>query len=907
MNDNGACFPTRRQFTGVGLSAALTILVSAGVTGPVGAAVADTGDVALTESVGKNGFVHPGIGVSAASLQNARNMVKAGIEPWKSHYDAMVETPFAARNLRTANGSNVQDMPGSTAFNSANVQSKLIKDAFGAYTQALLFYITGDPVYRENGMRLIRIWSNMDPSKYAYYPDAHIHSGVPLYRLVAAAELFRSSTVPAGYTAYDLNWTEQDTAKLTANLIVPLTDTFLHTNYRYYNQHSFPLMGAIAGYIFTENRDRYAAAVEWYTVNATTSRPEQNGSIAAMFPLIAANNPLNPYGYPFVQHQEMGRDQAHAWDGVNSTGALGRFLTIQGTKVDPVAGTISTAANAVSPYDFLDQRLLKAANAFAGYMLGYDVPWIDTKGGPGKLSPAYRGRTFYAMDELYYVYRYKLGVDVDKKAPYLAELHAKSDGPKFYWGTGLRNFWDSNPDYSPESWLSLPGQVAGIAPLVAADAKIQVETRSASMDARSKVVTQDGRTFVRVDGSAAGSTIAVRTLMHLSRAGYSPVGILLRTNGEALLAIGKNPEARIELPLPNTHNQWRYVTFDVDAEKLAGIDLGGENLAYLTVLGSGVSVDFDHVSLEAKTQLTIPQFPAGTKTPLIGLAGAELVRSLAATDAPGEVLRYTATGLPTGARLHPETGELRWKPGAGDVGIHTLQVTADDGTTLAGRPATVQIAADRQSAFDAALTGYDAKAEYVTASLTAFSTVKDEVQASMGAAGDSQYLEQLVRLQEAVKALQLLTPRLPDGSIDYRGLVTTNPGTVQPRNLVDGDFNTFTGDLRAPFTLDFGAGFRVSAEAIGLQARYNFANRSEGANVYGSQDGSTWTLLTERATTNTTASNFAMETIPVRAEARGQLFRYLKVQVDNPGVPTDPAYPGISSFSEVRIHGKRHQ
>jgi hypothetical protein len=747
----------------------------------------------------------------------------------------------------------------------------------------------------------------MDPSKYAYYPDAHIHSGVPLYRLVAAAELFRSSTVPAGYTAYDLNWTEQDTTRLTANLIVPLTDTFLHTNYRYMNQHSFPLMGAIAGYIFTENFERYAEAVEWYTVNATTSRPEQNGSIAAMFPLIAANDPLNTYGYPFVQHQEMGRDQAHAWDGINSTGALGRFLTIQGTKIDPVAGTISAAANAVSPYEFLDQRLLKAANAFSGYMLGYDIPWIDTTGGPGKISPAYRGRTFYTMDELYYVYRHKLGVDVEKQAPFLAELHAKSDGPKFYWGTGLRNYWDSNPDYSPESWLSLPEQVAGQIPRVAADPKIQLETRSSSMDNRSRVMSKDDRNFVRVSGSEVGSTIAVRTLMYLGRAAYSPVGILLRTNGEARLAIGRNPEARIELALPNTRNQWRYVTYDVDAEKLIGVDLGGENLAYLTVLGSGVNVDFDHVTLEAKTQLTIPQFPEGTETPLIGLAGAELVRSLAAADAAGEVLRYTASGLPAGARLHPETGELRWKTSPGDAGSRTLQVTADDGTTLATRPATVLIAADRQSAFDGAMTGYDPKAEYVTASLTAFTAVKDDVQASMGTARDSQYLEQLVRLQDAVKALQLLTPRLADGSIDYRGLVTTNPGTVQPRNLVDGDFNTFTGDLRAPFTLDFGAGFRVSAEAVGLQARYNFANRSEGANVYGSQDGSTWTLLTERATTNTTASSFAMETIPVRAEARGQLFRYLKVQVDNPGLPTDPAYPGISSFSEFHIHGKRHQ
>src|SRR5690349_10902577 len=146
--------------------------------------------------------------------------------------------------------------------------------------------------------------------------------------------------------------------------------------------------------------------------------------------------------------------------------------------------------------------------------------------------------------------------------------------------------------------------------------------------------------------------------MYLSRTGYSPVGLFLRTNGEARVAIGKNPDARIEIPLPNTHNQWRYVTFDVDAEKLTGIDLGGENLAYLTVVGTGVSVDFDHVNLEAKNQLTIPQFSSDAATPIIGLAGTELSLSLSATDAAAEVLRYTASGLPGGARLHPETGIL---------------------------------------------------------------------------------------------------------------------------------------------------------------------------------------------------------------------------------------------------------
>lgn len=395
--------------------------------------------------------------------------------------------------------------------------------------------------------------------------------------------------------------------------------------------------------------------------------------------------------------------------------------------------------------------------------------------------------------------------------------------------------------------------------------------------------------------------------MYLSRTGYSPVGLFLRTNGEARVAIGKNPDARIEIPLPNTHNQWRYVTFDVDAEKLTGIDLGGENLAYLTVVGTGVSVDFDHVNLEAKNQLTIPQFSSDAATPIIGLAGTELSLSLSATDAAAEVLRYTASGLPGGARLHPETGILTWKPKASSMGSQTIQVTADNGTTLATRPANVVIAADRPSAFDQAMAGYDPASTYVAASLATFITVRDEVRASMATDGDSQYMGQLVRLQQAVNALQLLTPRLTDGSIDYRAMVATNPTSVQPRNLVDGDFNTTTGDLRAPFSIDFGADFRVSADAIGLQARYNFANRSEGANVYGSEDGSIWTLLTERATTNTTASGFGMETIPVRKVVRGQQFRFLKVQVDNPGAPTDPVYPGISSFSELRIHGERHE
>jgi hypothetical protein len=894
---------------------AATLVASLGLTGllvapaqasgstPAPASAPAPAEVTITESVSPEGFTHPGIGVSADSLRTAREMVQADVEPWASYYDAMVQSTLAARDFRPANAGAQEDQPQNAAFDSQGVQSRLIRDAFGAYTQAVLYVITADPVYRENALRAVRTWSHMDPERYAYYPDAHIHSGVPLYRMVAAAEILRATSVEPGYEGYDLEWHDVDTQNLTDNLVVPMTETFLHTNWRYMNQHSYPLTGATAGYIFTDDADRYAEAVEWYTVNATTDRPEQNGSVAGLFPRIDQDDPLNPYGYSFVQHQEMGRDQAHAWDGINTLGSLARFLTVQGTTVDPATGTISDAPDAVSPYDLFDRRLLDAAETFTAYMLGHEIPWIDTRGGPGSLSEAYRGRMFNPIDELYTVYRDR-GVDMATEAPRLTELHESADGPVFYWGTTLHSFWDSNPDYSPEYWLSLPPDVAGETRPQAQDAQVRLATRSSAMDDRSSIVTEDGAQHVRMPATPEGTTIAARTLMYTQRQGWSPVGVRFRTDGPATLEVGAPDRDLVVVPLPDTAGEWRYATYDVDLAKVPR-GLGGENLAYLTVRGdSGAQVDLDSVELEAATRLTIPRFEEARPDP-VGIVGVGLSLDVSATDGAGEVLTYSALGLPAGATLDPQTGVLGWMPGADQTGTHEVTVVADDGTTVSSTTVNLRVAADRAGAVDEVRRGYDPALAYVSGTLSAFSEVEAEVLGLVGEASDDDFSAALARLQEATSALELLDPLLADGTLDLAEVAAADPATVQLRSLTDGSFHTTTGDLRAPLTLDLGEGFRFTADAIGLQARYDFANRSEGANAYGSDDGQTWTLLTSRPTTNTTDEDYAMETIPVREEVRGTSFRYLQVQVDAPGVPTDPAYPGISSFSEVRIHGQR--
>ena len=91
-----------------------------------------------------------------------------------------------------------------------------------------------------------------------------------------------------------------------------MIETFLHDQNHFMNQHNYPLLGAIAGYIFTDNRDRYNEAVEWFTVNKTAVDQGFNGSVKQLFRLVDTNALTGEQlDNPYVQHVEMGRDQAH--------------------------------------------------------------------------------------------------------------------------------------------------------------------------------------------------------------------------------------------------------------------------------------------------------------------------------------------------------------------------------------------------------------------------------------------------------------------------------------------------------------------------------------------------------------------------------------------------------------------
>jgi serine protease len=62
-----------------------------------------------------------------------------------------------------------------------------------------------------------------------------------------------------------------------------------------------------------------------------------------------------------------------------------------------------------------------------------------------------------------------------------------------------------------------------------------------------------------------------------------------------------------------------------------------------------------------------------------GRPGETLSFTVSATDADGDALSYSATGLPTGATLDQATGEFSWTPGSDQSGAHEVTFSVSDG------------------------------------------------------------------------------------------------------------------------------------------------------------------------------------------------------------------------------------
>lgn len=850
-------------------------------------------DLVVIDETVTNGFIHPGVGVTKAILENMREQVIAKKEPWNSYYTAMTKSPYASRSFASNNQTDPSDptKPRSLDFSSQGYNSRFIADGLRAYTQALMYYITGEEVYRYNAMRLIRTWSRLDPAQYKYFNDAHIHTGIPLNRMVMAAEILRYSHSEG--LDPDLLWTDADTANFTTNLINPVIDTFQHHNGYFMNQHLYPLLGAMAGYIFTDNTDRYKEGVEWFTVNATARDQGQNGSIKQLFRLVTEDAVTGEkLETPRVQHVEMGRDQAHGAGDLTNAEILARLLEAQGTKVDPMKGTLSTADNAVTAYAFLNNRILAASDYFAQYMLGYNTPWTPVVARYGAdgipiiykvLSGAYRGRIGGNVYGQYYYYKYNMGVDIEKETPYFSEMFKKRT--PYYW---------ESPDGGGDYWLYIPKEAefegASTLPKVSPSADwAEIDQRATSLDANAVVKQEGEMSYVQVNATESGSRVSVVA----SGTGLKTVAFKIRTNGTAKLEV--NGWKDTELVLPDTKGQWRYVTLTMNEYRGLG------DLIYLKVTGSGTQVDIDHLLLAPAAQLTPPEFTSGPENlNLYAYAGssAALHYDFSAKGAAGGgTVTYQIDHKPDGAVFDENTGSFSWKPD--QAGVYSAVVSISDGTSVTAKNLSIVVGTDRQKAVEAAIAAYNPNTSYISSALKEYQKVLNHVMRILTSATDEEFYQQLQELNAAVEGLKLLTPLMEDGSMRYADLLTTSTFGTQIVNLTDNAPDSFAGYYLADnlsYYLDFGENFKVSATAFALQVRAGFPERIGGAAVYGSNDKQTWTRLTPGLTT----VSDDMQTLHVDEENKDKPFRFIKLQMIKPSST-------MFELSELRIYGLRHE
>lgn len=882
----------------------------------------------INEIIDESGFKHPGVGLTKEILENMRNEIINQNDPWYTYYKEMLESDAANIDVKSDNQSlSDSEKIETDEFNSQVVEAKFIKDALKSYTQALLYYITGNEVYRKNAMHIIRIWSQMDPSKYAYYADACIHTGIPLNRMVTAAEILRYSSCESE----DLIWTEKDTQEFTNNLINPVIDTFQHDNNHFMNQHNYPLLGAIAGYIFTGNKERYDEAVEWFTVNKTAKDQGQNGSVKQLFRLVDEDAETGEkIEIPRVQHVEMGRDQAHGGGDLTNMAYLLRLLTSQETKVDPVEGTVSNSDDSVTPYEFLDNRILHAADYFWQYMLGYETPWTpvaahtDENGEPtiiySTLSEQYRGRMNTAnFWDIYYYYKYVLNEDIGEIAPYFEEAFEKRLPSNYYYQGNLTKVWDC-VDGGGDFWIYIPKEAesegaSNLPHKQTSDSIVQLEDRYSALDSNSATKIEGDNSYIEIKASKEGSKMAELNLSYPDRTKTCLIGLKFRTNGISKLQLSKRSDSEpyCQLTLPNTNGEWRYITYDmnIDAVPYSETD-SNYSTVYMNIIGDDTIVDLDYLNVKAGTtnKISRPSFKEGNSDLNLTTyadSSSEISYVFSALDTDSDkVITYNIDNKQEGLSFDTTTGKFSWKPTR--EGKYTFVVCADDGTTVCSKNVTINVCSNKKSAIDSiVLQNYDENEEYTQESFNAYKIEYDKILGMLDTSSDEEFTEELEVFEKVAGNLKLVTPVLKDGSIDYSQLIESATSGNKTSTLTDGDNDTYPEyqtavDLSHVF--DFGYNYKILANRFAIQSRKSFPERGAGIAVFGSNDGENWTRLTEK----TTELNEKLQTLDVKEEYKNQKFRYIKAAMVDPQSSIDSNIKNsMLEISEFRIWGKRYE
>ncbi|MEZ0216852.1 MAG: S-layer homology domain-containing protein [Rariglobus sp.] len=863
-----------------------------------------TGNVfELRETVSPQGFVHPGISCNAETLTVMREKVIAGVSPWVDHFEGIRRTRFADPKRKPARVEQIVSDAGINGF---------AHDAHLAWAQTILYVVTGNEEYRKLPVEIIKWYGSRTEKSFfpAYFEDSHIKIGKYVYTLASAADILRATTPKDTRLAV----TPAMINALQKNCFLPIRKNSIERNSYFMNQHTYAIMGYLASTILGDEVEDYKQAVEWTTVNSTTPNPGRDGSIKNQIRLVTRDDRTGEAVEPSLQLAEMGRDMPHAEGNLTNLLMMAKAIDFQKTKIDPVAGTVTTKTDGLSPIHFLDDRLPKGVALFAKFNLGFGLPWVPIYSETDPKHPDYlarydhispRGRGVVSAAHHYYYYK-GIGLDMETGSNrYIkAAFDATAAGRERARSGG---YFDGIHNYGFDFWIGLPAAASDAAPdpmkakraLAKVLPPLEVTHEGRALDGRQfeyrfvdlSAIAQPGDIYpgspndiplkVRRDPDGTGYVrMAIdrdpRTVVVTGRFPRGS-GLRVRSDGFVKLGFYRNEDfsrpggLRQELYIPNTSGGWIYVITDVESNGLTYLQA--------TPLAGATTLDFDRIETDASVIRPLA-FDSPDDAPVIpAYVGARIEKTIKVSGG-SKSATLRALNLPAGATFGATTGKLSWTPTAEQTGDHVLYAVARDGDTMRTLRMDIHVARDLQAALDFVARPYDPAQRYIATTGQAF-------KAALAS-------RDLAALQRAVNGLTLVSPCLPDGTLDYRVAVNSSERGVN--NMADADPFSFGGiwGFDKNVTLDFGNDFKVKSEAFRMLARDGHPVRVSEAVVYGSNNRKHWTLLTE----NKSGSSSDWHTLSVKEEARNKPYRYIRLFMPPKRFP-------IFEIAEFRIVGER--
>ncbi|MDX3188127.1 alginate lyase family protein [Streptomyces sp. MN03-5084-2B] len=299
-------------------------------------------------------FTHPGVLVSRPQLDFVKAEVNAGTQPWKAAYDQARASSYASLS-RTPKPRAVVECGSYSNPNHGCTDER--EDAIAAYTDALIWYITGDARYAQKSIALMDAWSAVITS--------HTNSNAPLQTGWAGSSWPRAAEI-IRYT-YP-SWPNSGRfATMLRNVYLSKVINGSNSN----GNWELSMMEAAVGIsVFLEDRPSYDKAVTRYRNRvAAYVYLSSDGSLPKTVPGSGLSSRDQIVGYwqgqsTFVDGltQETCRDFTHTGYGIAAIADVAETLRIQGE--DVYATDIGT-------------RLRQALGFQSKYQLGAAVPsWL---------------------------------------------------------------------------------------------------------------------------------------------------------------------------------------------------------------------------------------------------------------------------------------------------------------------------------------------------------------------------------------------------------------------------------------------------------------------------------------------------------------------------------------------------